>query len=169
MMPEGLLWLCNLVMDQEKYMKVLCRMQAKCSRQEMCVSDVRAKVLKAMDGDAEAAERMVESLVGDRFVDDGRYAAAYAREKSSLSGWGAQKISFMLAHKGIDRKVIAEALEEVDADAAAKKLESVVAAKYRLVSEEPQCRLKLLKFAMGRGYGYDEVRAAVDRVMKGED
>lgn len=156
-------------MEQEKCLKVLGSMQAKCSRQEMCVSDVRAKAMKALDGDAEAAERIVASLVADRFVDDRRYASAYAREKSSLSGWGAQKISFMLAHKDIDRQTIAEALEEVDADVAAKKLESVVAARYRLVSEDPQCRLKLLKFALGRGYGYDEVKSAVDKVMRGTE
>lgn len=156
-------------MDQEKYSRALNRLQSQCSRKECCVSDIRSKALKAMDGDEEAAGLIVDSLVADKFVDDLRYASAFAREKSSLSGWGRQKISFMLMHKGIDRQVIAEALTEVDADAAGRKLESVVAAKYRLLSEDPQCRLKLLKFALGRGYGYDEVKSAVDKVMKAED
>ena len=36
---------------------------------------------------------------------------------------------------------------------------------YRLLKDDPQCRLKLLKALLSRGYGYDEVEAAVKRVM----
>lgn len=64
--------------------------------------------------------------------------------------------------------MVTEALSEVDENAAGRKLESVVAAKYRLLAEDPQCKLKLIRFALGRGYGYDEVKSAVDKVMKGE-
>ena len=141
-------------MEQDKFSKVLSRLQAQCSRREFCTSDIRAKALKSMEGDAEAADRIVTSLKEDKFVDDLRYASAFAREKASLSG--------------IDRQVVTEALSEVDENAAGRKLESVVAAKYRLLAEDPQCKLKLIRFALGRGYGYDEVKSAVDKVMKGE-
>ena len=126
------------------------------------------KLLKSMEGDAEAADRIVNSLKEDKFVDDLRYASAFAREKASLSGWGTQKITYALICKGIDRQVVTEALSEVDENAAGRKLESVVAAKYRLLAEDPQCKLKLIRFALGRGYGYDEVKSVVDKVMKGE-
>lgn len=155
-------------MDQDKYSKVLSRLQAQCSRREYCTSDIRAKALKSMEGDEEAADRIVTSLKEDKFVDDLRYASAFAREKASLSGWGTQKITYALICKGIDRQVVTEALSEVDENAAGRKLESVVAAKYRLLAEDPQCKLKLIRFALGRGYGYDEVKSVVDKVMKGE-
>lgn len=98
-------------MDEGKYLKVLNMLQARCSRSECCSRDMRTKALKALDGDEEAAERIVASLVADKFVDDLRYASAFAREKSSLSGWGVQKISFALTGKGIDRQTIAQALD----------------------------------------------------------
>ena len=60
---------------------VLIRLQRQCSRMEYCSRDIYRKALKALDGNAEAAERVVSSLVGDRFVDDLRYASAFAREK----------------------------------------------------------------------------------------
>ena len=72
--------------------KVLERLQRQCARMEYCVSDIRRKALKAMEGDADAADRIVASLVKDRFVDDRRFAAAFAREKSALQGWGTVKI-----------------------------------------------------------------------------
>ena len=154
-------------MVNEKTAKVLSRLQALCSRQECCSSDVMKKALKALDGDEDAASAVVAELVHDRFVDDLRYASAFAREKSSLSGWGARKITYALMRKGIDGRTASEALGDVDGDASSRKLESVVAAKYRLLASDPQCRLKLLRFVLGRGYGYDEANAAIDKVLRG--
>ena len=148
--------------------KVLERLQRQCARMEYCASDIRRKALKAMDGDAEAADRIVESLLQDRFVDDRRYAGAFAREKSALQGWGAVKIRFLLRGKGISDEIISEALEEIDADKAASKLDKLAADKYRLLKDDPQFRLKMLKALLSRGYGYDEVEAAVVRAMNNE-
>ncbi len=147
--------------------KVLERLQRQCARMESCTFDVRRKAVKAMEGDVDAADRIVSSLVKDRFVDDRRYAAAFAREKSTLQGWGTVKIRFQLRGKGIPEETVHAALAEIDEGKAASKLEKVVADKYRLLREDPQCRLKLLKFALGRGYNYDEASAAVEKAMKG--
>ena len=149
--------------------KVLERLQRQCARMESCTFDVRRKALKAMEGDADAADRIVSSLVKDRFVDARRYAAAFAREKSSLQGWGPVKIRFQLRGKGISDEIISEALQEVDPEKAASKLDKLAADKYRLLKDDPQCKLKLLKALLSRGYGYDEVEAAVSRVMKSSD
>lgn len=150
-------------MEEEK---VLERLQRQCVRMETCTSDLYRKALKAMEGDAEAAARILASLTADRFVDDRRYAAAFAREKSSLQGWGPVKIRFMLRGKGISDDIITEALQEVDPEKALSKLDKLAADKYRLLKDDPQCRLKLLKALLSRGYGYDEVEAAVSRMMQ---
>ena len=148
--------------------KVLERLQRQCARAEYCTSDVYRKALKALEGDAEGAARILASLTADRYVDDRRYAAAFAREKSSLQGWGPVKIRFQLRGKGISEEIITEALGEIDPEKAATKLDKLTAEKYRLLREDPQCRLKLLKALLSRGYGYDEVEAAVGRIMKTE-
>ena len=57
-------------MDEGKYLKVLNTLQARCSRSECCSRDMRTKALKALDGDEEAADRIVASLVADKFVND---------------------------------------------------------------------------------------------------
>ena len=109
---------------------------------------------------------MLASLKADRFVDDVRYASAFAREKSSLQGWGAVKIRFQLREKGIADGIIAEALQEIDPAKAASKLDKLAADRYRLLKDDPQCRLKMLKALLSRGYSYDEVEDAVKRVMQ---
>lgn len=152
-------------MEQEKMQKILSRLQTLCSRKECCEAEIRTKALKLVEGDEQAASEIVKSLVEDRFVDDFRYASAFAREKASLSGWGSQKILYMLIRKGIDRKTALSALEEIDPESSGRKLESVIAAKYKTLADDPQCKLKLLRFALGRGYEYDEVKSVVERVM----
>lgn len=146
--------------------KVLERLQRQCAQAEYCSGDVYRKALKALEGDAEGAARIVASLVEERFVDDLRFASAFAREKSSLQGWGAVKIRFQLRGKGISEETVAEALREIDPERAASKLDKLAADRYRLLKDDPQCRLKLLKALLSRGYGYDEVEEAVRNVMK---
>lgn len=132
---------------------------------EQCSADVRRKALKALDGDAAAAERVVAALVADGYVDDARYAAAFAREKAALSGWGSVKIRYALGAKGIPRETVEAALAAIEPDAARSRLDKVVREKYRSLQGDPACRLKLLKFVLGRGYGYDEADAAIREVM----
>ena len=147
--------------------KVLDKLQRQCARMEYCTSDIRRKALKDLEGDDAAADRVVASLLADRFVDDLRYASAFAREKASLQGWGSIKIRFMLSGKGIAREVIDAALKEIEPEKASARLEKLVAEKYRVLKDDPQCRLKLLKFILSRGYAYDEAAPAVESVLKG--
>lgn len=141
--------------------KLLERYERQCARMEYCSSDIRRKALKALGGDADAAEKIVASLVKDGFVDDRRYAGAFVREKSALQGWGEAKLRFMLAGKGIPRDVIVDALTEIDAEKASARLEKLLQAKARTLEGDPAFRLKLLKFGLSRGYAYDEVDAAI--------
>jgi len=57
-------------------------------------------------------------------------------------------------------------MSEIEEPKAARKLESVLAAKYRTLQGDPQCKLKLLKFALSRGYEYQEVSSILDLIIK---
>lgn len=146
--------------------KILDNLRRQCSRREYCTSDVLKKAEKALEGDKEKALQVVATLVEEKFVDDLRYASAYAREKSAISGWGEVKIRYMLSAKGIARDVIAQALAEVDPNRADSRLIKLLENKYCTLREDPQCKLKLLRFALGRGYSYDEVSGHIDALMK---
>ena len=150
----------------EKKVKVTDRLRGLCSRREYCVADVRQKALKALEGDAATAAEVVETLVKEKYVDDLRYASAFARDKASIQGWGEVKIRYMLSAKKISRDVIDQALSEIDAERASSKLQKLLETKYKSLKEDPQCRLKLLRYGLGRGYGYDEVSKVVDSLMK---
>lgn len=157
--------------------KILDRMRRLCSMREYCVSDIRTKVCNAIagkDGSGKMSpdfdrevEEIMQSLVSDRYIDDLRYASAFARDKSSISGWGASKIRYTLASRKIDAGIINEALTEIDNVRASERLYKLLENKYRSLKDDPQCRMKLIRFALGRGYGYDEVNSAVRRLSDG--
>lgn len=152
-------------MDDNKT-KVTDRLRGLCSRREYCVEDVRQKALKALDGDADSAAEVVNTLVKEKYVDDLRYASAFARDKSSIQGWGEVKIRYMLSAKKISRDVIDQALSEIDPDRASSKLFKLLETKYKSLREDPQCRLKLLRFALSRGYSYDDASDVINQLLK---
>ena len=141
--------------------KALDRMRRLCSRREYCVADIRSKLMNALDGDEQKVKSALQILQDEKYVDDLRYATAYVRDKSAIAGWGEVKIRYMLSSKGISRDVINSALEEVDRGKASDRLARLLENKRKMLKDDPQCRLKLLRFAMGRGYSYDEVNKLI--------
>lgn len=146
--------------------KILNNLRRQCSRREYCTADVLKKAEKALDGDHQQAVKVLNVLVEEKYVDDRRYAAAFARDKSSIAGWGAVKIRYMLSAKGISKDIISEALEEVDVRKADDRLRKLLENKDRSLKEDPQRKMKLLRFALGRGYSYDEVSAILNVIEK---
>ena len=141
--------------------KVADRMRRLCSRREYCVGDIRKKLMVQLEGNAAEAAEILEHLMKEKYIDDLRYASAYARDKASISGWGATKIRYMLSAKGISSEVISQALEEIDSSKAQVRLDKLMENKFKSLKDDPQCRLKLLRYAMGRGYSYEEVNKLI--------
>lgn len=148
--------------------KVADKMRRMCSRREYCVADIRKKLLVQLDGNAAEADEIIAMLLNEKYVDDLRYASAYARDKSSISGWGAVKIRYMLASKGVSADIIASALDEIDSCKAQARLDKLMETKFKTLKDDPQCRLKMLRFALGRGYGYEEAASIVEALIKGK-
>ena len=149
--------------------KVLPYLQNLCAKREYCRSEILKKAETALEGDRQAAQEMLDSLVADRFVDDSRYAAAFARERSSLTGWGPDKIRYSLLMKGITKADIAAALEDVDPEAADARMEKLISAKCKTLQGDPFIKFKLIKYALSLGYRYDDVAPAVDRILSSQD
>lgn len=153
----------------EAYRNALSALQTLCSRRECCSYDIRKKALKLMEGDSDSAESLVEDLKRDSFLDDSRYASAYAREKSAISGWGPAKIATFLRARFIDRSIISAALEELDGDVADSKMVKVMEAKWKLLDGDPYSKFKLIRYALSRGYDYDKVAPVAERLSKKHD
>ena len=141
-------------------------MRRLCSRREYCVADIRRKLSDALEGDRDAVHEVLDWLIREQYVDDMRYASAFARDKASIAGWGSIKIRHALSAKGVERGIIDAAIKEVDRSKADDRMEKLMANKYRSLKDDPQCRLKMLRFGLGRGYCYDEINETIEKLIR---
>lgn len=148
----------------DNLLKILDRLRNQCSRREYCSSDVYKKALKAFDGDETLSNEVLGSLIKDKYVDDLRYASAYAREKSTISGWGCQKIRYALSLKKIPSEIISKALSSIDDNKAEERLMRLIANKSRSLAGDPQRKIKILRFLLGRGYSYEECKGKIEKI-----
>lgn len=106
-------------------------------------------------------------LERDRFIDDSRFAGAYVREKSRLAGWGSHKIMAGLRAKGIAKDIAAEAIaKNYDGGDAAERLEELLRRKVKSIKTGTKYEIKgkLMRFALSRGYEFDTIADALERV-----
>lgn len=153
-------------MDREILYNRLARL---CSMREYCKSDILRKIAAAADENIDAQE-IISQLCADKYLDEKRYASAFARDKSALQGWGVQKIRAALRVKGVEKEAIDYGLQQIEPEKAAKKLQSVLEAKYRTLKGEPQKKKEsLLRFGLGRGYSYEEILKVYDSITSNKN
>ena len=70
-----------------------------CARAEKSQDDAR-RLMRGWGLAEREGEQVLARLVRDRFIDDGRYAEAFVRDKLRLSGWGEYKIRTAAAAAG---------------------------------------------------------------------
>ncbi|MBQ9137212.1 MAG: RecX family transcriptional regulator [Alistipes sp.] len=141
-----------------------------CARSEKCSSDA----LRLMRGwgvaDADA-QRVLQRLIAERFIDDSRYTSAFVREKINLSGWGVYKITAALRRKGIDSATIAAAIAENGSVDMTERLTELLRRKMRTTKSKSAAdlRQKLLRYAAGQGYDFSTARTCVEQLVKCDD
>lgn len=124
-----------------------------CSRQEYCSADVTKKLM-AWKVDPKHIPGILEHLRKEKFIDDFRFARAYAKDKFRFARWGEIKIRYHLKMKGISEEIISEVfltMEDINQEEIIRKeLEN----KRKQIREDNpyQLKMKLFRFAQGRGY-----------------
>ena len=134
------------------------RLSAKCAMTEYCVADIR-RMMSRWELPEGADDRIVKRLQTERFVDECRYAHAFVRDKFRYNHWGWGRIEHELRMRSIAQAYIDEAKEEISEEANLSALRKLIEAKRRIVKgkNEYEINAKLFRFAMGRGFSYDDI------------
>lgn len=132
--------------------EMLVRMAGLCASAEQCASDIRSKILK-QGFSADEAEKMIAYLKKNKYLDDSRYARAFAVDKVRFSGWGRMKVRMGLRAKGFDDAVISQALEYIPEADYMDALQKVMTAKARSLDlKDVKDRQKLYRHVASRGF-----------------
>ena len=140
-------------MKSENYEIFVHKTAALCSSKECCTYDIRQKLASYGCDDNEANE-IVRYLTKEKFIDDGRFAKAYAKDKFRFGKWGRIKIGYALRTKKIADNLIADALNEIAEDEYAETLRDLLKEKKKSVKAKDNYELngKLFRFAASRGF-----------------
>lgn len=138
--------------------KALSKAAALCVKQEMCVSQIRAKLDRWLVT-PKAQERIIDRLLAERFIDEARFATAYARDKFRHNGWGPMRIDSQLRLLHIADAHRRAALDELPAEEQTDTLARLLEKKAQSVKGKNnyERRGKLIRFALGRGFQMDEI------------
>ena len=148
----------------------LYRLAALCSQGEQCEFDMRTKLRNWNIGESDA-DKIIDRLIDEKYIDETRYANAYCRDKFRFSGWGRIKIGYSLKQKRIDRNVISAALDAIDQDEYITMLRNILKSKMRLLeAREPiKAKASLIRFAASRGFESDLIFSILPEIINADD
>ena len=143
--------------------------EAYCAKTERCPFEVEQK-LTQWGADEEMTSRILASLVKDRFIDTARYCKAFVRDKYRFARWGRNKIAQALRMKRLPAEDIRIGLEEIDEDEYDRMLRETLAQKEKQVTgkNDYECAMKLIRFAVSRGFTLDEVKRYICQASEDE-
>lgn len=143
-----------------------------CARSEHSERDVRRKCYE-WQVPSEYVEELITSLRARSFIDDERFARAFARDKHRFSSWGRIRIEQELKQHRISteiiRSVLSELFEELDEY---EGLLKVLQAKRRQLKAQDSPRKhyeQMMRYGLYRGYDYDSVKRITLQLLQNED
>lgn len=90
------------------------RMRKYCAYQERSQQEARHKLLQLGQRGHEL-ENILAQLIEENFLNEERFAIAYARGKFRMKGWGKDRIKRELKQRNISDYCINKAMKEIDA------------------------------------------------------
>jgi len=154
--------------EQPTYEQLQTRAEAYCAKREACRLTARRYLVEKYGVPNATVEEILAHLVREGFIDEQRYAKAYANDKARFNGWGALKIRAGLAELGIPSGAIAEALDGISVEEQRALLRRLLVSKLRALpsgDDEGVLRNKLLRLAASRGFPYELASSAVEEAL----
>ncbi len=140
---------------------------AYCSQAEHCRMEVQEK-LKKWDVSSSDQESIITYLEKENYLNQQRYATAFARDKFRYNKWGRVKIGMALQQKGIPADELQEALNQLEATDYLGQAIDLAKAKLRTLkySDSYERDGKLFRFLAGRGFESTIIKKAIQKVVE---
>ena len=147
------------ITEQEAYLQLA----ALCAQAEHCQQEIRDK-MRRWELDETAQNRIIARLVKERYIDDERYARAFVKDKIRYNKWGRRKVQQALWQKRIDSDIQQRVLDEIDEKEYLDVLRPLLKQKRKSIraASDYELNQKLVRFALGRGFGFDIIRQCLN-------
>ncbi|MBI3512255.1 MAG: RecX family transcriptional regulator [Bacteroidetes bacterium] len=142
--------------------QALVRAEAWCAYQERCQQEVRDKLFQwgLYPG---AVENIISELILKNFINEERFAIAYAGGKFRIKKWGRIKIRVELKRRKLSDYCISKAMKEIDEKDYRKTLGQIAEKKMKEVKEKNELKkkYKVMSYLISRGFESELVREIV--------
>lgn len=161
-------------MDQEGkgYRKTHTPSQAKPKIEKFCAYQERShqQVKRKLQGyglNGTDADILLVELMHANFLNEERFAMAYARGKFKIKGWGKAKIKQGLKREGVGEKLIQQALASLGMDDYLDTLNTLTTKKWPLIKGASHIEkvFKLKRYLVGKGYDFEAIDKAIAQVV----
>ncbi len=124
-----------------------------CAYQERCHNEVIQK-MRTMSIDSRTIDEVVVHLIQNNFLNEERFACAFARGKNRIKNWGKIRIVNELKLRNISQNNILTALKELDTDEYLDIFQIVSEKQWMSISEKNSIkkRKKFCDFLLRKGY-----------------
>jgi regulatory protein len=137
------------------YQQAIEKLARYCAYQERCLQEVNTK-LDAMGISHNQAQKIIQELSDEGFIDEKRYALSFVRGKFNQKKWGKIKIYHALRAKGINPSLIELALTHIDDEDYYNTLKELAEQKTAALegkeSDPLKIKHKAYRYLMGKGY-----------------
>ncbi len=124
-----------------------------CAYQERSHKEVKTK-LYGYGLYASQVDEIISQLITDGFLNEERFAKAFAGGKFRIKKWGRMKIKNELEFLGLTKNCIQSGLKEIEPSDYTKTLKNLIKKKSALIKEENlfKKRDKVARFVIAKGY-----------------
>ena len=138
--------------------QALIKAQLSCAYQERCQQEMRDK-LYDWGLHSDAVENTIAALITDNFLNEERFAKAYAGGKFRIKKWGKIKIRIELKKRKISEYCIKKAMQEISDKEYISTIKQLIAKKSKEIKGgKPQVRnYKIAQYIMSKGFEGDLV------------
>ena len=145
--------------------QALLKLTTLCTQAEHCSQEMLDK-MKKWQLSEEAIARNMEFLSQKKFVDDERFARFFINDKIKYNKWGRRKVEQALWMKHIPKDISDPIFEEIEDELYMETLLPVMKSKYKTIraKNDYERSMKLIRFAMGRGFSLDLIRKCIDQM-----
>ncbi len=137
--------------------KALQKIKHFCAYQERNHTEVKQKLYSFGLYKAEV-ETLLSELISENYLNEERYAIAFAGGKFRQLGWGKVKIKYALKQNGVSDYCIKKGLNAIADDAYMKTIKKLFEGKWKTLDGTKASKLQKVKnYLLQKGYAYGEI------------
>ncbi len=142
------------------------KMQNWCAYQERSQFDVRKK-LQSLKLPTEQIDEVIVLLIEDNFLNEERFALAFAGGKFRIKHWGKQKIKNELRKHQVSDYCINKALASLGDDDYEKELKRLIEKKIAQSKQSDRRKMyySVMNYLFAKGYESDKISKALNKIL----